>query len=54
MNKHVNLLNNKVRYAEIIKLQYVNVLNSVTRVKTLAVKCMNSCKCNRNRFKLLI
>ncbi len=54
MNKHVNLLNNKVRYAEIIELQYVNVLNSVTRAEALAVKCMSSYRYNKNRFKLLI
>ncbi len=54
MNKHADLLNNKVRCVKVIELQYVNVLNSVARAETLAVKCMSSYRYNRNRFKLLI
>ena len=54
MNKHVNLLNNKVRCVKVIELQYVNVLNSVTRAETLVMKYMSSYKYNKNRFTLLI
>jgi len=42
MNKHADLSNNKVLCAEVIELQYVNVLNSVAQAETLAVKCINS------------
>ena len=42
MNKHADLLNNNVLCAEVIELQYVNVLNSVAQAETLAVKCINS------------
>ncbi len=54
MNKHADLLNNKVLCINVIELQYVKVLNLITRAETLIVKCINSYRCNKKRFKRLI